>query len=568
MIDNLLTQQAALSRELQLNDDAERLTAVNQRLASPTLRILVTGEYSRGKTTLLNALLGSEILASAAVPVPVINVLRYGDSPSALAGWSDDLQPIDLATITDPAVDYARIELNYPLDILRNNVEIIEYPSMSDAPNADAFSAAIRSADAVVIVLSADMLYSKDESRMVERINAEGHQQLIFVVNAIDRITAADSDAIRRAAHTRLPLNPDRIFFTSALNAVEGDAAAREAVLAALQPLLSVDRNQLKRDRARRVLSAANAAAKQKFSGVQQEASSAQTANEGQMRGLHEALRALGDGERDIVQDIDEFRGRVREVIEGKTREFVIGLGGNVEIWALNYKGADLGSYLNAQISQSVSEWTSDDLQPYLQSRLTNQRDSLAAGIDKYTRALRSLYAQIENAPAVPAIEVALSDLLPSQPRLSVTERTQAPPPNTVNITEMPEVLIAAVGTAVVVMIIGSPFIVVPVGMGIVLLAFLRRQRTPAGPNNAAAGYAEEIRQQANKITLEVARDVDAKIEQLQQRVADALAAQTRAARQLAAGQSERLQTSGQSGGGTSRIGGELDRIGASLNSL
>ena len=53
-LDRALSELAALGTER----DRERLAAMRDRLESARLRVLVAGEAKRGKSTLINALLG------------------------------------------------------------------------------------------------------------------------------------------------------------------------------------------------------------------------------------------------------------------------------------------------------------------------------------------------------------------------------------------------------------------------------------------------------------------------------------------------------------------------------
>jgi len=52
------------------------------RLAADTFQLAVVGQFSRGKTTLMNALLGGPYLPMGALPMTsVITTIRYGSRP-------------------------------------------------------------------------------------------------------------------------------------------------------------------------------------------------------------------------------------------------------------------------------------------------------------------------------------------------------------------------------------------------------------------------------------------------------------------------------------------------------
>ena len=62
--------------------DREQLMAVRDRMASQRLRVLVAGEAKRGKSTLVNALLGRAVLPAGVTPLTAVpTAVRYGDDP-------------------------------------------------------------------------------------------------------------------------------------------------------------------------------------------------------------------------------------------------------------------------------------------------------------------------------------------------------------------------------------------------------------------------------------------------------------------------------------------------------
>src|ERR1700685_3658508 len=64
--------------------DTAVLTALRERLRAARLRVLVVGEAKRGKSTLINALLGREVLPSGVTPLTAVaTTVRYGNDPRA-----------------------------------------------------------------------------------------------------------------------------------------------------------------------------------------------------------------------------------------------------------------------------------------------------------------------------------------------------------------------------------------------------------------------------------------------------------------------------------------------------
>ena len=58
----------------------ERLFAVREQLISNHFNLVVLGQFKRGKTTLINSLVGNAILPSSVVPLTsIVTILKYGN---------------------------------------------------------------------------------------------------------------------------------------------------------------------------------------------------------------------------------------------------------------------------------------------------------------------------------------------------------------------------------------------------------------------------------------------------------------------------------------------------------
>ena len=67
-----------------------QLAALLDRLDAARLRVLVVGEAKRGKSTLVNALLGRDVLPSGVTPLTAVTTtVRYGDDERAEVRFLD-----------------------------------------------------------------------------------------------------------------------------------------------------------------------------------------------------------------------------------------------------------------------------------------------------------------------------------------------------------------------------------------------------------------------------------------------------------------------------------------------
>lgn len=79
---NSLEMLARPGEDMGSGNLVERAEAWKEKLYSDHFRIVVMGQFKRGKTTLINSILGYEVLPSSVIPLTSVNtLLRYGEEP-------------------------------------------------------------------------------------------------------------------------------------------------------------------------------------------------------------------------------------------------------------------------------------------------------------------------------------------------------------------------------------------------------------------------------------------------------------------------------------------------------
>ena len=90
-----LTEIATVARDkLGLENEAKKLDARSEQIRADRFRVLVVGEFKRGKSTLLNAMLGDDVLPRKVTEcTAVVTGINYGDQPQAQINFVDGRAP-------------------------------------------------------------------------------------------------------------------------------------------------------------------------------------------------------------------------------------------------------------------------------------------------------------------------------------------------------------------------------------------------------------------------------------------------------------------------------------------
>jgi hypothetical protein len=163
--------------------DGVQLAALQDRLDAARLRVLVAGEAKRGKSTLINALLGREVLPAGVTPLTAVaTTVRYGDDPRAEVLYLDgheEKQPLtalaDLVTERGNPRNrrgIAGVTVYLPAPVLAGGVELVDTPGTGSVFEWDTEAAheALGSMDAAVFVLSADPPVSASERDLLGQV--------------------------------------------------------------------------------------------------------------------------------------------------------------------------------------------------------------------------------------------------------------------------------------------------------------------------------------------------------------------------------------------------------------
>jgi GTP-binding protein EngB required for normal cell division len=183
--------------------DREQLAALRDRLAAARLRVLVAGEAKRGKSTLINALLGRPLLPSGVTPLTAVaTTVRYGEDPHAEVRFGDGHEEKHPLTALDELVTergnprnrrgIAAVTAFVDAPVLAGGVELVDTPGTGSVFqwDTDAAHRALETMDAAVFVLTADPPASASERELLGQVG-ERSVTTFAVLNKADHLDDA-----------------------------------------------------------------------------------------------------------------------------------------------------------------------------------------------------------------------------------------------------------------------------------------------------------------------------------------------------------------------------------------
>ena len=245
-----------LAHELGSEPVAEEARELAARVSEGRFYVACVGQFKRGKSTLLNALVGDAVVPTGFVPVTAVpTVIRFGEKLHARVRMRDgSWQDVVMANLKE----YVTEELNpenkkgvdgaevfVPSPLLSSGMCFVDTPGLGSVftGNTVTTQAFIPHIDAALVVVGADPPIAGEELTLVEAVGKQV-QDLILVINKADRT----SDAERAAAvkftcevlEKRLHRSMGEVFEVSATERMEKRGPLRdwENLLASLHRLV------------------------------------------------------------------------------------------------------------------------------------------------------------------------------------------------------------------------------------------------------------------------------------------------------------------------------------------
>lgn len=214
------------------------IKAAAEKLSDNRFVLAVLGQFKRGKTTFINALLGENLLPTAVIPLTsIITVLKYGTALDIKIFFNDgrvktisrsDLQ-LYVTEKDNPRNEKAvhHVEISHPSLYLKQGIQIVDTPGVASVHehNTQTTFEFLPQADAGIFLVGADPPVTQAELQFLREV--KGYvSRLFFVQNKMDAANFQDwreaLEFTKAVIEEQAKIEDVKIFPLSAKLALEG----------------------------------------------------------------------------------------------------------------------------------------------------------------------------------------------------------------------------------------------------------------------------------------------------------------------------------------------------------
>jgi len=214
ILDGVMRTLAGLGDEFK--SELSSLAALRDRLEQGRFHLAVLGQFKRGKSTLLNALLGESVLPTAVIPVTAIpTFVRQGPARKARVFFQNGRQPKELSAESPEQLEdllggfvaetqnpqnklgVLQVEVLHPSPILSKGLVLIDTPGVGSTfhHNTETALNFLPQCDGALFLVSADPPITEVEVEFLKQVRSRV-PRLFFILNKVDYL---DEEELRSA---------------------------------------------------------------------------------------------------------------------------------------------------------------------------------------------------------------------------------------------------------------------------------------------------------------------------------------------------------------------------------
>lgn len=240
-VGEILGEFAGLAESLREPSLAEGARRRRERLLAGEFHIAAVSEFSNGKSTLINALLGIDLLPTHRRPLTATVIrIAYGESPEVRIAFKDGRRAVstpndsDLrkvlnhfcTTFTDEAKAVEDVLIRYPLSLCRHGMVLLDTPGLESVydPHDRITRQILPAADAVLFIVEAGKIGKLADLKLVQQLRFHRKNTIFFALNKVDQLRTPEEvrEAVQELrAMLKGVVDAPRIYPISALYALQ-----------------------------------------------------------------------------------------------------------------------------------------------------------------------------------------------------------------------------------------------------------------------------------------------------------------------------------------------------------
>ncbi|MCR4429596.1 MAG: dynamin family protein [Tepidanaerobacteraceae bacterium] len=183
-----------------------------QKLVQNRFNLAVVGQFKRGKSTFINALLKARIVPTAIVPLTsIVTLIKYGERLKITVEFNDGKEsqiPLEMLDgyVTEKGnpnneKGVRQVVVEYPSDFLKDGIILIDTPGVGSVfqHNTDATYEFLPKLDAAIFLFTIDSPVAKNELEFLKEVNKKA-VRIFFLLNKVDYAEKQDiSEALEFA---------------------------------------------------------------------------------------------------------------------------------------------------------------------------------------------------------------------------------------------------------------------------------------------------------------------------------------------------------------------------------
>jgi len=221
-LQDLISQAMAVIGDISfLSENQKRLEEILSKISTQELTLPLIGEFSSGKSSLVNSLLGKEVVAVDVLPTTfTVNEIYFSSDADRIEIYSDGkmVERIDELRKVDFKFDSGDIlvKIYTTSDILPAGVKIVDLPGLSSTieRHNKVLVDYITKADAVLLVVDSNQAtVTLTTKNFLEFTNLFKHE-IYLVYTKSDLKSEFERAELFNYAATKMPVKPEKIIFT------------------------------------------------------------------------------------------------------------------------------------------------------------------------------------------------------------------------------------------------------------------------------------------------------------------------------------------------------------------